>query len=599
MNSTKICPPDKVLNPASSRCVSRTSKLGKSILQQQPAPRQQQEQQQQPAPKQHQKTTKMCPPDKVLNPASSRCVSRTSKIGKSILQQQPAPKQQQEQQQQEKQPAPKQQQKTTKMCPPDKVLNPASSRCVSRTSKLGKSILQQQHSSPSPFPFLSSPSPSPFLSPSPSPSHSHMQRSTTSSRSLKRRKASVILRFMKKTKHARKANFLNAVCSDSGVCIAFGTQSEEIKKFFNGFSEFDYVESFIKANTDSANGFIYAINYKHRGYSANAILKSSASPTADNLMYEYIVGKRVNELFYTKFPIFVETYNYYYKYPNEATWKSFKTGAYGGKLKGALIPYTNVDYKMSCTDTKHLCILIQHINKAPTLDKRCQSIVYIRNELINTLYQIYFSLSAIRNLFTHYDLHASNVLVYTPDPTKYIQYHFHLFTGEIVTFKSQHLIKLIDYGRSYAKDASEKTHAEVCAENKCDPNCGFSYGYWMSNNTSYFIKSWKCNNSHDLKLLNIIKGNLARIPKPANSIEFLLHEKLRTVIYSEMYGTAEIKQSRQPLRIANVSDAEMSLRTLINSALFRTSNDTYMSRYAKMGDLTVYADGRNMVYQTA
>jgi hypothetical protein len=404
---------------------------------------------------------------------------------------------------------------------------------------------------------------------------------------------------MRKTKHARKANFLNAVCSDSGVCIAFGTQSEEIKKFFNGFSEFDYVESFIKANTDSANGFIYAINYKHRGYSANAILKSSSSLGADNLMYEYIVGKRVNELFYTKFPIFVETYNYYYKYPNEARWNSFKTGAYGGKLKGALIPYTNVNYKMSCTHTKHLCILIQHINKAPTLNKMCESIVYIRNELINTLYQIYFSLSAIRNLFTHYDLHASNVLVYTPDPTKYIQYHFHLFTGEIITFKSQHLIKLIDYGRSYAKDASEETHVKVCAENKCDPNCGFSHGYWMSNNTSYFIKSWKCNNSHDLKLLNIIKSNLAYIPKPANSIEFLLHEKLRTVIYTEMYGTAEIKQSRQPLRIANVSDAEMSLRTLINSALFKTTNDTYMSRYAKMGDLTVYADGRNMVYQAA
>jgi hypothetical protein len=590
MNSTKICPPDKVLNPASSRCVSRTSKLGISILQQQPAPNKQQ--QPQPEPKQYkqqQKTTKTCPPDKVLNPASSRCVSRTSKLGISILQQQPDPNRQQQQQ-----PAPRQQKqnKTIKICPPDKVLNPASSRCVSRTSKLGISILQKQ---PSPSP--SSTPPSSLSSPSPSPSHSHIQRSTTSSRSLKRRKASVILRFMRKTKHARKANFLNAVCSDSGVCIAFGTQSEEIKKFFNGFSEFDYVESFIKGNTDSANGFIYAINYKHRGYSANAILKSSASPSADNLMYEYIVGKRINELFYTKFPIFVETYDYYYKYPTEAVWKSFKTGMYGGKLKGALIPYTNVNYKMSCTHTKHLCILIQNINKAPTLNKMCESIVYIRNELINTLYQIYFSLSAIRNVFTHYDLHASNVLVYTPDPTKYIQYHFHLITGEIVTFKSQHLIKIIDYGRSYAKDASEEVHEKVCAENKCDPNCGFSYGYWMSKNTSYFIKSWKCNNSHDLKLLNIIKGDLAHIPKPANSIESLIHKKLQTVIYSEMYGTAEIKQTRQPLRIANVSDAEMSLRTLINSALFRTTNETYMNRYAKMGDLTVYADGRDMVYQ--
>jgi hypothetical protein len=48
MNSTKICPPDKVLNPASSRCVSRTSKLGISILQQQPAPNKQQQPQPEP-----------------------------------------------------------------------------------------------------------------------------------------------------------------------------------------------------------------------------------------------------------------------------------------------------------------------------------------------------------------------------------------------------------------------------------------------------------------------------------------------------------------------------------------------------------------------
>ena len=42
--------------------------------------------------------------------------------------------------------------------------------------------------------------------------------------------AAIIQRFMKKTRHKRIAAFLNAVCNDSGVCIAFGKEIKKIKK---------------------------------------------------------------------------------------------------------------------------------------------------------------------------------------------------------------------------------------------------------------------------------------------------------------------------------------------------------------------------------
>jgi ribA/ribD-fused uncharacterized protein len=77
--STKGCPPDKILNPATGRCVSRTAKLGKSILQNQTrkaSPKK-------ASPKNV--SIKACPPDKIVNPATGRCVSRTAKIGRSIL----------------------------------------------------------------------------------------------------------------------------------------------------------------------------------------------------------------------------------------------------------------------------------------------------------------------------------------------------------------------------------------------------------------------------------------------------------------------------------------------------------------------------------
>ena len=60
------CPSDKILNPASGRCVSRTGKIGLKLLAKPKSPK-----------------TK-CSKDKILNPSSGRCVSRTGKIGKAL-----------------------------------------------------------------------------------------------------------------------------------------------------------------------------------------------------------------------------------------------------------------------------------------------------------------------------------------------------------------------------------------------------------------------------------------------------------------------------------------------------------------------------------
>ena len=121
----------------------------------------------------------------------------------------------------------------------------------------------------------------------------------------------IIGRFMNKTKHRRKAMFLRAVCLDSGVCLAFGTYANEIKKHFGGFANFEYATAPIKRiGSPSANGFINEIQYDHRGYKAYAVLKSSVKPNSDNLMYEYMVGQYINKL-NKRFPCFVETYGYY------------------------------------------------------------------------------------------------------------------------------------------------------------------------------------------------------------------------------------------------------------------------------------------------
>jgi hypothetical protein len=408
--------------------------------------------------------------------------------------------------------------------------------------------------------------------------------------STRRNKANVIARFMKQTKYTRKARFLNSVCSNSGLCIAFGIYSDEIKKFFNGFSSFDYVESVRPIGISSNNGFVYSIKYKHRGYVANAILKSSAKSNGDNLLYEYIVGKQINKLFYNRYPIFVETYDNYYTYKSELEWRSFKFGIPNPNLKAAYNVHKEVDYKLSCEKSKHLSILVQHIENASSLDKMPPE--FYDTEFLNSLYQIYYTLSKINDEYTHYDLHTGNVLVYLPDNTKYIQYIFHHSSGPIIAFKSRYLIKMIDYGRSYIKTATDKVKRDICPIPECNPDCGYNYGYNVDGTMSQeLIHSWKSNKSHDLRLLSILKRDMMRMPAlSGNLFVKQISDILNKVVFTKRFGTKEIIQSGLPNKIVNVNDAEIAFKQLLLKPDFIAKNEQYAAAYTKMGDLHIYAD---------
>lgn len=437
----------------------------------------------------------------------------------------------------------------------------------------------------------------------PSPKE-HSPSPKESSSSTRRKKANIITRFMKQTKHTRKARFLNSVCSNSGLCIAFGIYNNEIKKFFNGFSSFDYVESFEPIGVASNNGFVYSIKYKHRGYIANAVLKSSAKMSGgDNLLYEYIVGKQINKLYYERYPIFVETYDYYYTYKNFQLWNSFSLGTpITTNLKEVYNVHKEVDYALSCDKPRNLCILIQHIANSSTLDN--MPIEFYDTELLNSLYQVYFTLSNISDEYTHYDLHTGNVLVYLPDSTKYIQYIFHHPYGHIIKFKSRYLIKIIDYGRNYIKEATDNVKENVCRIPECNPepaNCGREYGYNLDRRRSRnYIHTWKRNKSHDLRLLAIMKSVMIKQMRSSilgNPIIRQIYDVLSRVVFQFPAGTPEV-DSGFPVEITNVEDAELELKQLLFRPDFIAKNEQYSAAYTKMGDLHIYTD-KNMEYVPA
>ena len=447
------------------------------------------------------------------------------------------------------------------------------------------------------------------------------KRSKDSKKSASTRK---IQTFMKTYRPKIRAKFLNAICSDSGVCITFGNEIKRIKDHFNGFNKFDYVTKIKRIGKPSANGFVNEITYENAGYKAHAILKSSTQEKSDNLYYEYLVGQYINKLNLI-YPCFLETYGCFV-YKNEDEWKNMMENK-TTDVKNILKPLPKMAFKESCEKSKYLSILTQHINASKTL----KDMIYEYNdddyfmniEMVYIFYQIYMALSCVATTFTHYDLHMSNVLVCEPVEGKYIEYHYHKDHEEI-TFKSNYIVKIIDYGRSFFKDndtetgSSQNIMKNICKTEECTIqkpndknelktyNCGVLQGYtWIKERDikelfeRNYLYGYVNNISYDLRLMcaGVNKYIYYGI---VNSFSRLLDK----VVYDEKTmddgcsGTIENKESGLPRNINNIFDAHDELLKLVKDPFFKSQNNSF-KHGSKLGDLHVYYDGRPMKFEPA
>ena len=433
-------------------------------------------------------------------------------------------------------------------------------------------------------------------------------------------------KFMKNTTQKRRTEFLKAICSDSGVCIAFGREDNKIIDFFNGFTKFNYVDGPIKRRGQpSQNGFIHEIKYSRGGYNAYTMLKSSAKPDGDNLFYEYMVGRYLNHLCQLV-PCFVETYGLF-RYDSLADWnfaknnneiplQTFKNSLLRVIPNHNLIIDHNLTIDKSCRHSEKISIMIQHIKNAETLTQKLDAmrdrlkvntndsvaIDFAKIHLLNILYQVYNPLVRFANTFTHYDLHAGNVLLYVPNANKYIQYHYHNPNGSITEFKSHYLVKIIDYGRAFFKDtlsqpgtSSTAIYKAVCQDPAC-PDCGYDKGYrWLDPEDypgqAHYIWSQVRNASHDLRLLKVIRDQSRRVLRLNPSLEMVIN----AVKYDGDYGTEEVVKHR-PNEIVNIVEALNTFTQMVNDSSIKAYNDMFYSTplWSKLGDLHVYSDGQPM-----
>jgi hypothetical protein len=365
-----------------------------------------------------------------------------------------------------------------------------------------------------------------------------------------------------------------------------------------------------KIGNKSKNGFIYEIPFEKNGKTAYVVLKSSAEKKSDNLLYEGHVGFFLND-FALIFPCFIETYSIG-KYLDETLYKKLKKKQRVSKqlmntieLFKPKAKYSLSEIEESCIEPLSMCVLTESLSNIQSFEKIYFDNLEIENNedffnttIIQYLYQIYVCLDTMKNVFTHYDLHCNNVQIYFPskDRSKYIVMRYHYSDGSTVEFKTEGIVKIIDYGRSYyyknTTNNSKTLYETICKISSCNPDCGSKVGFgWLNHENSAYINSAKRNVSHDLRLLKIFKHEKQPAGTEAESLfKKLVYGTEKQTTTNRGYGTPERLECGFPNQILNVSDLHKCLKNILVSTTFQTKNKETANK-TKMGEMDVWLDG--------
>ena len=462
-----------------------------------------------------------------------------------------------------------------------------------------------------------------------------------------------------------RTGFLKSVCPDAPLCISFGKQKEKIMKHFNGFKDFKYAVSVTGIGRKTINGFVKLIKYERDGYKASAILKSANKKDSDNLLFEYLVGQYINKQCLL-FSCFVETYAWY-QYKTEEDWLNMKSNRFNldKEVLNSLVigkvalenyissPNGNICFenkkepsserecieielilKLACAKSKQISLLTQHIQNGANIEIMLSQENFCSHDLLNVLYQIYMPLATLSDTFTHYDLKSDNLLVYEPDTEKYIDYKYVMNDESVVMFKCRYMAKIIDYGRCFFDDKSNKEissssksiYETICKNIQecngdgfpltyCGEERGFSNFDISKYGLDYYINSAVPNITHDLKLLYTVKKELKDV-LPHISLDPLLQtifdrleygdevkleaEQLRTGKLKYEHGSEEKSTTGVlidgiPDKINNVIDAHNALKTQILKN--KEANDALYETMTSLGELTIYESEKPMEFK--
>ena len=253
--------------------------------------------------------------------------------------------------------------------------------------------------------------------------------------------------------------------------------------------------------------------------------------------------------------------------------------------------------KHGCTNEKNFGLVIEYVKNPKTLYEKLNRTKFWYKNLLVVLFQVYYALILLKDAFTHYDLHLNNVLVFEPKKKHYIHYHYH-YRGEVISFKSNYIVKIIDYGRCGFVNNEDNIKSidiynTLCSISECNQAnsrpCGEKKGFLISSKPgkSYHTLT-KLNNSHDLRLLKSVGilfnrkfDERATYTRKFNAID---REKLyllfNGVKYLETFGTPQDRRTGlvrdlSRSQIYNITDAFVILKELVKLSYFIAENDKF------------------------
>lgn len=240
---------------------------------------------------------------------------------------------------------------------------------------------------------------------------------------------------------------------------------------YSEFNDFEpkNIEKIEKLDANkSANGVVFKVTMDDKKL---YILKMSQSEDmnfvqlTDNLMYECEVGLFLNKQRY-RFPCFLKTFSLF-KAKDEKTIderiksiNSIKVDLIRSErftYNGTGLINANIVYNpKTCADKNKYMVLSEYFD-GETLRSMLSKKTFDNTEYNNVLFQIYGPLYALKDFYMHRDLHSGNVMIKQLDQPIQFTYHYGTLGQEhTVTFTSNYLVKLIDYGRGYIREVDER-----------------------------------------------------------------------------------------------------------------------------------------------
>jgi hypothetical protein len=402
----------------------------------------------------------------------------------------------------------------------------------------------------------------------------------------------------------RDVNFskmLQVSCKNPDNCLALGQYDEKIKLFFDNFRNLNYIDNSLikRIGNPSANGFIIELPFTKLNYTAYTVLKCATNARSDNLFYEYYVGKYFINKYLKQLPCFVETYDLY-EFNSNTSYITIKSAANNDTLSSinfkSNMHRINTNersfnlFNYSCLKNKLLCLLIQHFDKFYSFEDMINTKHdNIKYDIYNILYQAYYGLCTLGANYTHYDLHDGNVFLYKPfDNNVCILMRYHR-NNQVFEFKSEYIVKIIDYGRNYfynGKLSTERIMRNLCKIPDCKPNCGENFGYRVvkgsMNDPSfnfYWIDPTEPNVSHDLRFANSVKEIL------------LKNTQIQTFEYKTNFGTPEDMTGDKD-NVKSIFDLRDALEELITD-FNPLKNEKKYANWKVAATMDIYDDGRD------